>query len=402
MRCFVRKVGKSYHAAFDWAGVSYTHSLRTQDESTAEVRIGPIRDTLYRLEQGTLQIPQGANRKAFILSGGQLTNKPLHEPGLTVGDLADLYLANRKVEPNTLKTLAFHMNHLKRILTPDKSLETIGLAAVQGYANARAREKHHGKRIQSYTIRKELRTFRQAWTWALEMAHTRTSPTWRLKSLELEKDVGREPFRTFEQIVQKIKRGGLTQDAQDRLWETLYLTSAELSEFLDFIAGNTTNPFVNPMVAFVALTGCRRSEMARSLLDDWDFENGRVTIREKKRDNTQSFTTREIDVHPRLAKVMTAWFNNHPGGQYTISQNGGPLTVDQATDHFKRTVAGHKKWSKVRGFHTLRHSVASILASKGVDQRYIDRVLGHQTDAMRKRYQHLFPKGVKQAIEQLL
>ena len=70
MRCFVRKVRKGYHAAFDWAGVSYTHSLRTQDEREAEVRIGPIRDTLYRLEQGTLQMPQGADRKAFILSGG--------------------------------------------------------------------------------------------------------------------------------------------------------------------------------------------------------------------------------------------------------------------------------------------------------------------------------------------
>ena len=54
------------------------------------------------------------------------------------------------------------------------------------------------------------------------MAHTSTVPTWQLKSLELEKDLGREPFRTYESILQKISRGGLTQDDQDRLWETLY------------------------------------------------------------------------------------------------------------------------------------------------------------------------------------
>jgi integrase len=82
------------------------------------------------------------------------------------------------------------------------------------------------------------------------------------------------------------------------------------------------------------------------------------------------------------------------------------MTVDQATDHFNRTLRGgeppHEKWSKVRGFHTLRHSVASILASKGVDQRYIDRILGHQTEAMRKRYQHLFPQGIKTAVSALL
>ena len=39
MRCFVRKIGSTCHASFDWAGVSYTHSLRTKDEKAAEVRI---------------------------------------------------------------------------------------------------------------------------------------------------------------------------------------------------------------------------------------------------------------------------------------------------------------------------------------------------------------------------
>jgi integrase len=405
MRCFVRKIGTSYHAAFDWADVSYTHSLHTKNEREAEVRIGPIRDTLYRLEQGTLQLPPGADSKAcktFILSGGQLTSKPRHDPGPTVGRLAEIYLESRKVESTTRKTLIFRFNHLKRILKADKSLASIRLADIQGYANIRSREKYHGKRIQSLTIRKELQTFPQACIWAAEMDYMKTVPTWRFKSLELDKDRVREPFRTYEQIIQRIHRGGVSEAEQDRLWETLYLTSEELSELLAYVQVNATNPFVYPMVAFVAFSGCRRSEMVRSLLDDWDLENGRVTIREKKRDKTLTFTTREIDVHPRLAKVMSAWFADHPGGQHTISKDSGPVTVDQATDHFKRTVAGHEKWSKVRGFHTLRHSVASILASKGVDQCYIDRVLGHQTEAMRKRYQHLFPKGVKQAIEQLL
>jgi integrase len=206
----------------------------------------------------------------------------------------------------------------------------------------------------------------------------------------------------FPQIEQKLKRGGLTEDEEASLWETLYLTSDELSELLAFVKENAIQPFVYPMVAFVALTGCRRSEMVRSLLDDWDVENGRVVIREKKRDTSVSFTTREIDIHPHLAAVMADWFVSHPGGQHTITQNREPITIHQATDHLRRTLRAHTKWARVRGFHTFRHSVASILASKGVDQRYIDRVLGHQTEAMRKRYQHLFPKGVKHAIEQLL
>ena len=52
-------------------------------------------------------------------------------------------------------------------------------------------------------------------------------------------------------------------------------------------------------------------------------------------------------------------------------------------------------------FHTFRHSFASNLAARGVDQRMIDRFMGHQTEAMRQRYQHLFPGDQQEAIEQL-
>jgi integrase len=50
------------------------------------------------------------------------------------------------------------------------------------------------------------------------------------------------------------------------------------------------------------------------------------------------------------------------------------------------------RWEVIRGWHVFRHSYASINACRGVDQRVIDADLGHQTEEMRKRYQHLFPK----------
>ena len=50
------------------------------------------------------------------------------------------------------------------------------------------------------------------------------------------------------------------------------------------------------------------------------------------------------------------------------------------------------------GFHSYRHSFASNLAAAGVDQRLIDEFMGHTTEAMRKRYQHLFPSAKRSAI----
>jgi integrase len=407
MRCFIRQVKGNWHAAFDYGGVSYTHSLRTKNEREAEVRISPIRDTLYRLEQGTLAMPPEAEPKAFILSGGQHATKQAHAPSLTVGAMADVYLgAVASIEANTKRTKTIHLNHVKRLLGAGTTLDTIRQSDVQGYAKARRKEKHHARHIQAYTIRKELRTFHQVWVWASSQGHTTQAPSWTVEAVDLPKDRGREPFRDFEHITRILARGGMTEAEQDRLWECLYLTGQEVMELLGYVEEHATAPFVYPMVAFVALTGCRRSEMARSLIDDWDLKHGHVIIREKKRDTGSEFTFREVDIHPELAGIISEWFARHPGGQYAITQDGEPMTVDQATDHLKRTLRGgsppHEKWSKIRGFHTLRHSVASILASKGVDQRYIDRIIGHHTEAMRQRYQHLFPKGVKQAIGILL
>jgi integrase len=285
-------------------------------------------------------------------------------------------------------------------------LDTIRQPELQGYAKARRKERYHKRQIQAYTIRKELRTFHHVWSWASSQGQTPHPPTWDVDALDLPKDRGREPFRGFTQIETMLSRGHLSKAEQERLWECLYLNGEELSELIAYVKEQATAPFVFPMVVFVALTGCRRSEMARSIIDDWDLEHKIVHIREKKRDTSSEFTIREVVIHSMLAEVMTDWFAHHPGGQHAITQDGDRLTVDQATWHFNNTLRGgaqpHEKWSKIRGFHTLRHSVASILASKGVDQRYIDLIIGHHTEAMRKRYQHLFPQGVKTAVSLLL
>jgi integrase len=79
--------------------------------------------------------------------------------------------------------------------------------------------------------------------------------------------------------------------------------------------------------------------------------------------------------------------------------------MQTATRYFCQPLRGtpwcldsRKRWFKV-GFHTYRHSFASNLAARGVDQRIVDEWMGHQTEAMRKRYRHLFPKDRRSAIE---
>ncbi len=98
---------------------------------------------------------------------------------------------------------------------------------------------------------------------------------------------------------------------------------------------------------------------------------------------------------------MRKWFDEHPGGPWTIAtEDGSPIGPVAASKYFRRTVDGGK-WFVLRGWHIFRHSLASNLASAGVDQRIINEILGHHTDEMERRYRHLLPRKQAHALHSL-
>ena len=148
--------------------------------------------------------------------------------------------------------------------------------------------------------------------------------------------------------------------------------------------------------------------MLRALVTDVDLGAGVVTVREKKRVKGRR-STRTAPVSPRLEEVLRGWLAERPESPYLFCQprhvarsktrreTPTAVTRDEAHDHFKRTVEG-SKWEVLRGYHVLRHSFISALASSGVDQRVIDEVVGHQSEEQRKRYRHLYPGVMREAI----
>ena len=165
------------------------------------------------------------------------------------------------------------------------------------------------------------------------------------------------------------------------------------------------------MVVFAAFTGARRSEMLRALVSDVDVAGGTVTIREKER-VVGKRSTRTAPLTPKLAAVMREWLSVRPESPFLFcpaeqvarsrTRRDGPtaVTKDEAHDHFNRTVSG-SKWSSLRGYHVLRHSFISALVSEGVDQRVINEIVGRLSEEQRKRYRHLYPKVMKDAINRV-
>jgi integrase len=192
------------------------------------------------------------------------------------------------------------------------------------------------------------------------------------------------------------------------LWDCLFLTLPEIAELLRFVEITARHAFIYPMFCFAAHTGARRSEILRTRINDVDLEGATVCIQERKRSKDKR-TSRRVALTPFLAGVLKDWLAVHPGGQHlfchelhvfrskTKRVEYGPLTRDEASDHYKRTLAG-SKWEKLRGWHVFRHSFASNCAAKNIDQRVIDEWMGHQTEEMRRRYRHLFPHQQQTAI----
>jgi integrase len=399
MYCFLRQVKGNWHAEFKFAGVRYTHSLKTKIESEAETRLGPIRDTLYRLENGTLAMPPDADPKAFVVSGGRVETKPElvaeKEPSRTMGEVFDLYfktLTRNSKSSSSLVTERVHDKHFRRIIGAGKTFDELTAAIVQRYVDRRLKDG-----VVRETLKKELGTLRVVWNWAFKRKHVPFPPSWRTDDLTLPKGRQKPPFQTWEQIERRIARGDMDADAQAELWECLWLDKDRTRECLDWVRANAKKPFAHPMFAFAAYTGARRGEIVRSERTDWDFDGGIVHIRQKKSESSMEYTTRDVSIHPDLKAVMEDWFSATPGGVYAIERDGNQLTIVRATKVFRDTVDGGP-WSVLRGWHVFRHSLASNMAAAGVDQRVIDATLGHSTDAMARRYRHLLPKNQTDAI----
>ena len=78
----------------------------------------------------------------------------------------------------------------------------------------------------------------------------------------------------------------------------------------------------------------------------------------------------------------------------------GVSTEQMANHHFRWAIEGGK-WKVLRGWHVFRHSFISNLAAKGIDQRIIMGLVGHLNAETTRRYQHLFPSTMQDAIRAL-
>ncbi len=157
--------------------------------------------------------------------------------------------------------------------------------------------------------------------------------------------------------------------------------------------------------------------MLRSEREDFEFEHDIIHIREKKKKKGKETSAREVPMSAKLKAVFRDYFDNqHAGGRFSIAINPKEAAKVGASDAeveayvgkvvkaswkaFRQVFAG-SKWKVLRGYHIFRHSIISNMARESIDQRLIDDIVGHETEAMRQRYRHLFPSDKQDVIRRL-
>jgi len=388
---------------FRFGGKQFCKSLHTEKEKEAQRLRGIIERTLDEMERGRLVRPPDADFWAFVRSDGKLNERPTAPTrAATLHDLFDKYFASQfgQKEENTLHTEGIHRRHLERKMGADKPVRSITTADVQAYITGRS------KSVGPTTVKKEIATLRMLLYRASKLGIQ--APVEDIKKmfagLEYAKGKEKDSFMTWAEIEARVKRTTPGQKETKELWDRLFLSVDHIEEFLDWATEKKARhpvPFFVPLVTAAAHTGARVSELMRSRLEDWHWEDGTVVLREKKR-SQKGDTLRRVNLSPRLTATMKAWFSEgHPGGQLAFCREPDVrLKGKNLRNVFDRFI-GQAKWKVIRGYHVFRHSFASNLALAKVDERVVDELMGHQTEEMRKRYRHFFPEQRHDAVARL-
>jgi integrase len=422
----------SWRVLFRHKNEQHTFWLGEVEEHEARAVAAKVDYWLMRIKQNLVHLPPGCDIVTFVQHDGKPPDHPSpQQKELTLADLREAYFKSqeKKLEQTTLDGIRLHFHHLTRILGPKRLIPVLTRADLQGYVDKRSNEwidpnvyrKERRKKMalakpkrkyknprppkvevadkplrhpSAATIRKEIISLRTAWNWARRQLGLREEfPGGGLDYAKIDESL---PFMTWEEAERRIAAG----DDPEQTWQCVYLRPSEVAQMLEWVKNRPVSAWVYPMFCFAAYTGARRSEIVRALPSDVDLDNDVVTIREKKRDK-KKLTTRRVPLTPFLKNVLADWFKERANGKTLFCKmDGDAITPREAHNYFQRGLR-LSKWSLLKGWHVLRHSFISALASRGVDQRIIDDIVGHQTDEQRRRYRHLYPDVKQQAINQV-
>ena len=123
------------------------------------------------------------------------------------------------------------------------------------------------------------------------------------------------------------------------------------------------------------LGGCRLGELTKITIDNADFEQGTITLDDRKAGVPKIFV-----MVNSAAQIIRRRFLANGGRAFTQA----PSRLSAIFWQERCEMHGIKPWR----FHDLRHTAPSWLEDQGVPGHILSALLGHRSERMRKRYVH--------------
>ncbi len=177
-----------------------------------------------------------------------------------------------------------------------------------------------------------------------------------------------------------------------------YLTISECEQLLAHAEGQMLT-----MLLLALRSGMRQGELRALQWSSIDWEQREIIVRHslgmvsKELETTKSHKERripmDIDVYERLYRARKA------SGYVFLSYTGKAYTGHRILDELKQVC--EKASLRNIGWHTLRHSFATHLSTKGVPMPIVQALLGHATIATTMQYFHIASEPLRAAIDVL-
>jgi integrase/recombinase XerD len=142
------------------------------------------------------------------------------------------------------------------------------------------------------------------------------------------------------------------------------------------------------MLLLVYSAGLRAGELINLRVNDIDSEQMRIFVRggKGKKDRVTILSEKALD-------VLRQYFKKYRPKEYLFEgQNGGKYSDSSLRRIFTSAVQSAGVSKKVT-LHSLRHSFATHLLEQGIDLRYIQVLLGHNSSQTTEIYTHITHKG---------
>jgi len=146
-------------------------------------------------------------------------------------------------------------------------------------------------------------------------------------------------------------------------------------------------------------SGMRKSEQMRSVVGDYNFSAGLLTIRQRK--NKTGVTTRTIPLRPRSVEAYKRLCAGKRSGDPLCTLpdkefKNGKVRENQPIKGWRHLVDEPLELAGLReagSWHTNRHTCFSRLASAGISLYKIQEYAGHNSHQTTQIYAHLAPKA---------